>query len=494
MSVILKMVPPGFTFLCCCLVAFFSSVTPPASGLPLHTSPGRVSAAAGKDAVLPCRLATSVDPFRVMAVEWSRVDGPSPLIVHVLRNGEELVKEKALQYLRRTAIMEDGSLKLLGVQRRDSGTYRCVLLRGSSVEDEVLVSLIVAQVSEVNMSVRRTPANELLVYCESSGWSPEPLISLLDASGDVLAAETASAVRPDGLHSVRALANVAAAKAALTGNGTLICRVEIPGMSLASENKIYVTDEFDPPEAGLGCYFVLVVAVALVCVVVFVVPVPTIEKLRSLLHRLTVFCVRLIAQQSDGEQEQLLLGEYGDFTKVDTKGASDDTARANNLLSGGIVASNELAERDLKEMLKYKENLVSVGEALCVHPALIAGIISRQSQAGTKLSANGYGKSDPNCFGLMQISKYYHAIKGDPFSKDHVDQGVTFLIQLVKTMRRTKRDWTKEQQLKGALACYIAGEDKVIPLEYDEVDSVTPHKDFASDVVARAKWFARNGF
>ncbi|XP_044039970.1 uncharacterized protein LOC122870153 isoform X8 [Siniperca chuatsi] len=448
MSVILKMVPPGFTFLCCCLVAFFSSVTPPASGLPLHTSPGRVSAAAGKDAVLPCRLATSVDPFRVMAVEWSRVDGPSPLIVHVLRNGEELVKEKALQYLRRTAIMEDGSLKLLGVQRRDSGTYRCVLLRGSSVEDEVLVSLIVAQVSEVNMSVRRTPANELLVYCESSGWSPEPLISLLDASGDVLAAETASAVRPDGLHSVRALANVAAAKAALTGNGTLICRVEIPGMSLASENKIYVT----------------------------------------------VFCVRLIAQQSDGEQEQLLLGEYGDFTKVDTKGASDDTARANNLLSGGIVASNELAERDLKEMLKYKENLVSVGEALCVHPALIAGIISRQSQAGTKLSANGYGKSDPNCFGLMQISKYYHAIKGDPFSKDHVDQGVTFLIQLVKTMRRTKRDWTKEQQLKGALACYIAGEDKVIPLEYDEVDSVTPHKDFASDVVARAKWFARNGF
>ncbi|XP_044039977.1 uncharacterized protein LOC122870153 isoform X15 [Siniperca chuatsi] len=427
MSVILKMVPPGFTFLCCCLVAFFSSVTPPASGLPLHTSPGRVSAAAGKDAVLPCRLATSVDPFRVMAVEWSRVDGPSPLIVHVLRNGEELVKEKALQYLRRTAIMEDGSLKLLGVQRRDSGTYRCVLLRGSSVEDEVLVSLIVAQVSEVNMSVRRTPANELLVYCESSGWSPEPLISLLDASGDVLAAETASAVRPDGLHSVRALANVAAAKAALTGNGTLICRVEIPGMSLASENKIYVT-------------------------------------------------------------------EYGDFTKVDTKGASDDTARANNLLSGGIVASNELAERDLKEMLKYKENLVSVGEALCVHPALIAGIISRQSQAGTKLSANGYGKSDPNCFGLMQISKYYHAIKGDPFSKDHVDQGVTFLIQLVKTMRRTKRDWTKEQQLKGALACYIAGEDKVIPLEYDEVDSVTPHKDFASDVVARAKWFARNGF
>lgn len=63
-----------------------------------------------------------------MAVEWSRVDGPSPLTVHVLRNGEELVKEKAPEYLRRTAIMEDGSLKMLGVQLWDNGTYRYVTL------------------------------------------------------------------------------------------------------------------------------------------------------------------------------------------------------------------------------------------------------------------------------------------------------------------------------------------------------------------------------
>lgn len=46
----------------------------------------------------------------------------------------------------------------------------------------------------------------------------------------------------------------------------------------------------------------------------------------------------------------------------------------------------------------------------------------------------------------------------------------------------------------GALACYIAGEDRVIPLSFEELDSVTPNKDFASDVVARAHWFAQNGF
>lgn len=48
--------------------------------------------------------------------------------------------------------------------------------------------------------------------------------------------------------------------------------------------------------------------------------------------------------------------------------------------------------------------------------------------------------------------------------------------------------------VSGALACYIAGEDKVIHLSYEDLDSVTPNKDFSSDVVARAQWFAENGF
>lgn len=190
----------------------------------------------------------------------------------------------------------------------------------------------------------------------------------------------------------------------------------------------------------------------------------------------------------------LCVSEYDDLTEVETTGASEETASANQLLSRGIEASHQLAESDLNEMKRYKEDISSVGKMLSVHPALIAGIISRQSRAGTKLGANGYGKFDKNCFGLMQINKHYHAVKGNPFSREHLDQGVTFFIQLIKTMKRTKQDWSKEQQLKGALACYIAGEERVIPLTYEEVDRVTPQGDFANDVVARAQWFAKNGF
>ncbi|XP_038586438.1 uncharacterized protein LOC119911597 isoform X2 [Micropterus salmoides] len=490
------MMPAGFSFLGSWFLHLFISVIHPASGKPLQTgSYWRISAVLGKDVILPCHLTTSVDPSPFLAVEWSRVDGVSPLTVHVLRNGKELVKEKAPEYLGRTDIMEDGSLKLLGVKRWDNGTYRCVLLRGSSVED-IFVSLTVAEVAEVKISVRRTSANELFVVCESSGWSPEPVVSLLDADGSVLAAQTESSVRPDDLHSVRALVNVAAAKAALTGNGTVICRVELPEMSLANENKIYITDEFDPFDPGLGCNFVMVFAIVLVAVntavMLFAFPVWMIEKLRSSLRsslrRLTEFSFDLVTQQRDGEQE------YDDLTEVETTGASEETASANQLLSRGIEASHQLAESDLNEMKRYKEDISSVGKMLSVHPALIAGIISRQSRAGTKLGANGYGKFDKNCFGLMQINKHYHAVKGNPFSREHLDQGVTFFIQLIKTMKRTKQDWSKEQQLKGALACYIAGEERVIPLTYEEVDRVTPQGDFANDVVARAQWFAKNGF
>ncbi|XP_029283444.1 butyrophilin-like protein 3 isoform X2 [Cottoperca gobio] len=473
----------GFSFFFCC--CFYSSVIPPAAGKPLQSAPhGRVSAAAGGDVVLPCRLSSSVS--RVTAVEWTRVDSASPLTVHVLRDGEELVKEKAPEYVGRTAVMEDGSLKLLDVQRRDSGTYRCSLLRGPS--DEELVSLFVAQLSEVNVSVRRTSDDQLLVGCESSGWSPAPVLALLDARRSALAARTESSVRPDLLYAVRGSVSVAAAGA------MLICRVELPGTSLASENKIYITDEFAPPQDGPGRYLALLVSFALVCVaasLLFIVPLRTIVKLRSSVQRLAALVIRLITRQSTAPDE------YGDILRVETTGASEHTARAiEQLYRGvsGVEASNRLAERDLTEVLMFRDMIVSVGNTLSIRPALIAAIISRQSRAGIDLNRDGYGATDPDCFGLMQINKHYHAVKGNAYSREHVDQGVTFFIQLCKTMKRTKPRWNREQQLKAALACYVAGEERVIPLAYDELDSVTPYGDFANDVVARAQWFALHGF
>lgn len=67
----------------------------------------------------------------------------------------------------------------------------------------------------------------------------------------------------------------------------------------------------------------------------------------------------------------------------------------------GVPASEKIAEKDLKNMAKYKAKITKVGNSKCVDPAVIAGIISRESHAGTVLE---YGWGDyGNAFGLMQV-------------------------------------------------------------------------------------------
>lgn len=83
-----------------------------------------MSVADGNDAVLSCGPVASVDLSQVSVVEWLRVDGPSPVTLHVLRHGQELVKDQAPEYSGRTAVLRDGSLKLLGVRQQDTGTYK----------------------------------------------------------------------------------------------------------------------------------------------------------------------------------------------------------------------------------------------------------------------------------------------------------------------------------------------------------------------------------
>ncbi|XP_071314955.1 butyrophilin subfamily 1 member A1-like [Trachinotus anak] len=455
-------------------------------------SPGQVFAAAGEDVVLPCGLATSVRPSGTITVEWSRGDGPSSSTVHVLRNGEELEKEKSEEYRGRTAVTEDASLTLREVTRRDSGTYRCSLLGESSLE--VFVSLSVAQVSEVNVTVQPASSNELLVRCTCSGWGPKPRVSLLDAKGNVLPAKNEVSAGADDLYSVRADLNLAAA----AGSGTLICRVEIPALSLVKEEMIHIPDQWSRPEteAGPG-YWVVPIIVLFFCVTAVVIVLVLRAEGR---RHLKAFCSRLIPELTGGEEAEPLLQHYRDIFQVDTTGASEDTARihrvsVNGQQLDGVTVSEHLAERDLSEMNKYKDVINRVGAAQGVHPALIAAIISRQSLAGTLLNPDGSGKFCSDCFGLMQINKAYHDVKGEPYSQEHVQEGVKLLVEAIRTMWKEKKKWTPQQQLKGALASYIAGPERILRLEDDEdVDSETPNKDFANDVVARARWFAGRGF
>ncbi|XP_022616610.1 selection and upkeep of intraepithelial T-cells protein 5-like isoform X1 [Seriola dumerili] len=485
----------GLLFLCHCSVFVFSSVLLPVSALQ-SGSPERVFAVAGEDVVLPCHFNPSISPSPFGLTEWSRVNGPSLSTVHVVRNGEELEKETTEEYRGRTAVAEDGSLMLRSGTRRDSGTYRCFRRGGSSVT--VFVSLIVAQVSEVNVTVREL-SNELVVHCECSSWGLKPRVSLLDAEGNVLPAENESSVEPGDLYSVRA--HLGLAKGKSKKSGIMVCQAEITELRLVKEKRIDISEKLSVSEAEVGpgytvvAIVLLVVAVVVIAVVVIVVLNWKVEKLQ----RLRAFCTRLVQQPLRGEEAQPLLKDI-DIAQVNTTGASEITAKAHHVfnkdqLLDGVKVSQQLAERDLDEMNKYKDIINSVGESENIPPSLLAGIICRQSQAGTKLDQNGFGLYDSNCFGLMQIHKLYNRLEGGPFSKEHVEQGARIIARLLQIMQKERKNWTTQQHLKGALACYIAGEETVLNLkDHEDVDSATPCNDFANDVIARARWFAMKGF
>lgn len=448
------------------------------SGLPLQrVSPGPVIAVAGEDAVLRCH---SHRPLHVVTLEWSWFNDISQKIVHAMHDGEELVTEKAPEYIGRTSLMSDGSLLLSKVQPQDNGSYRCLIVEKLQKISEVFATLTVAQVSTLNFTVQQTLASELLVLCVTSGWSPQPIVTLagpLGANGQPAKIEVSTGA--NGLYSVQALAM------ATQGSGIWTCKAELPGFGVVKENALSILDELDHRQTEpCHLWMLFFLPVVVLIVVILFLPLKAIEKLRSPLQSF-----KDKSQKHDDDTSF-----YGNIDQMDTSGASESTANINKLTSRGKDASSELAENDHKEMFKYKESIRKVGNNLQIHPALIAGIISRQSRAGTKINSRGYGQTDSNCYGLMQINKAYHAVKGGAFSEEHLDQGTTFLVQLIKTMKRTQPQWTNEQQLKGALACYISGEERVIPLAYEDVDSVTPNGDFASDVIARAQWFAENVF
>ncbi|KFQ17503.1 Lysozyme G, partial [Merops nubicus] len=156
----------------------------------------------------------------------------------------------------------------------------------------------------------------------------------------------------------------------------------------------------------------------------------------------------------------------------------------------GVPASERIAERDLRNMEKYCTKIVEVGHSMCVAPALIAGIVSRESHAGAVLE-NGWGDIK-NAFGLMQVDKRYHDTVGSWDSKEHLTKGAEIFRGMLEQMQKKFLDWTKEQQLKAAISAYNAGPSKV--QHYDGADAGTTQRDYGNDAVARAKFYSRKGY
>lgn len=178
----------------------------------------------------------------------------------------------------------------------------------------------------------------------------------------------------------------------------------------------------------------------------------------------------------------------GDVMRVETSGASEQTAAQDRLTERGVAASHKMAQTDSSKMQKYKGLIDSVAREKNVQKGTIAGIISRESRAGAALK-NGWGDKG-NAFGLMQVDKRWHTPVGAWDSKEHISQATGILVDMINTIQKTFPNWTREQQLKGGIAAYNCGPSKVS--NYHDVDSGTTGRDYSNDVVARAQWYQQH--
>ncbi|XP_077427526.1 lysozyme g-like isoform X2 [Vanacampus margaritifer] len=175
--------------------------------------------------------------------------------------------------------------------------------------------------------------------------------------------------------------------------------------------------------------------------------------------------------------------------KVDTNGASKKTSKQDGLSDDGVAASNTMAQTDLGRMNNYKAIIQKVGQQKGIDPAIIAGIISRESRAGNVLD-DGWGDHG-NAWGLMQVDKRWHTPQGGWNSEEHLRQGTEILIGFINGIEKKFPNWTPEQQLKGGIAAYNIGLTGV--QTYERMDVGTTGDDYSSDVVARAQWYKRQG-
>jgi peptidoglycan hydrolase-like protein with peptidoglycan-binding domain len=174
------------------------------------------------------------------------------------------------------------------------------------------------------------------------------------------------------------------------------------------------------------------------------------------------------------------------LSKYHPTGASAVTARQDGL-QAGVAASHKMAKTDLARIKQYAPAFEAAGKKYNLPPALLAAIASRESRGGAALDSRGYGDHG-NGFGLMQVDKRYHSLKGGPHSAAHIDQAAGILKSYLNQVKANHPSWPPEQQLRGAVAAYNSGVSNVQTIK--NMDVGTTGNDYSNDVWARAQALA----
>lgn len=180
-------------------------------------------------------------------------------------------------------------------------------------------------------------------------------------------------------------------------------------------------------------------------------------------------------------------------------------ARAGALTSETVPSRPDLVPH-LKRLNVRKADIVRAATEAGHHPALIAAIVSRETEAlekfavspkqGGKMGDNGRGA------GPMQIDvgsfPAWHAgwVAGRYSYYDAIKMGCTVLTQKQKSIASLIPEMPKELRLRAAVAAYNCGEGNVRKAfrKGKDVDVYTAHGTYSKDVLERFEFFKKHGF
>nr|QFQ61174.1 Lysozyme [Conus magus] len=184
---------------------------------------------------------------------------------------------------------------------------------------------------------------------------------------------------------------------------------------------------------------------------------------------------------------------YGNFMNLHPTGASAQTARQDRIRQGGVSASQRMVANDIRELNKRKSCYIQAGNNNCVHPAVIAGIASRETRGGAIIERTGGWGDNHNAYGIMQCDGGASGLGEEVCTRylwnscEHINMMVEILlVPYIRTIQSKHPSWAPEQQLQGAVSAYNAGTGNV--RTFDRMDVGTTGNDYSNDVMARAQY------
>ncbi|NXI43357.1 BT1A1 protein, partial [Galbula dea] len=148
--------------------------------------PGPITAAVGKDVVLPCHVSPK-QSTQDLEVTWFR-EQFSPY-VHRYKGGQDQYGEQMLQFQGRTQLLKEGldsgsvNLEIFRVQLSDRGNYTC-FVHHQKYYDEAVVELKVTASGSAPLIVLEDYQDKgIRVACHSAGWYPQPQVQWQDPHG-----------------------------------------------------------------------------------------------------------------------------------------------------------------------------------------------------------------------------------------------------------------------------------------------------------------------